>query len=122
MSQETSTVFGSCGLIVGLNIAPPPPGPMMRKPPGLSARAQVRHTTTEIVRKIRIRSFISSCLMLLRWVIPLPSQWLYPWRDRESAARHSGHATQRPVCRSGLVLERYPEPQAHRAAAVHALL
>src|SRR5258708_6306409 len=29
MSQATKTTFGSCGLIVGMTIAPPPPGPMI---------------------------------------------------------------------------------------------
>src|SRR5882724_3955120 len=34
MSQLSSTVFGSWGLMVGWNIAPPPPGPMISKFPG----------------------------------------------------------------------------------------
>src|SRR5215467_12390358 len=34
MSQLTKTVFKSCGLTVGWNIAPPPPGPMTLKLPG----------------------------------------------------------------------------------------
>src|SRR6266850_5469901 len=34
MSQLSNTVFGSCGLMVGWNIAPPPPGPMIWKLPG----------------------------------------------------------------------------------------
>src|SRR6266581_9624427 len=29
MSQATTTVRGSCGLMVGINCAPPPPGPMI---------------------------------------------------------------------------------------------
>src|SRR6202050_4421263 len=44
MSQETSTVFASWGLMVGLNIAPPPPGPMTRNPPDRSAKTPVKHT------------------------------------------------------------------------------
>src|SRR5579859_2192383 len=34
MSQLTRTVFRSCGLTVGWNMAPPPPGPTTRKLPG----------------------------------------------------------------------------------------
>src|ERR1700730_16523269 len=34
MSHETRTVLGSCGLMVGLNIAPPPPGPRPESLPG----------------------------------------------------------------------------------------
>ena len=41
MSHEMSTVLVSCGLMVGLNIAPPPPGPITRKLPGRSAQAGV---------------------------------------------------------------------------------
>ena len=41
MSHEMSTVLVSCGLIVGLNIAPPPPGPITRKLPGRSPQAVV---------------------------------------------------------------------------------
>ena len=58
MSQETSTVFASWGLMVGLNIAPPPPGPMTRNPPGRSAKTPVKHTTTNNARWIW--SFIRS--------------------------------------------------------------
>jgi hypothetical protein len=46
MSQEIKMVLGSCGLIVGLNIAPPPPGPMTRNPPGRSAKAAVKQAIT----------------------------------------------------------------------------
>ena len=41
MSHEMSTVLVSCGLMVGLNIAPPPPGPITRKLPGRSPQAVV---------------------------------------------------------------------------------
>src|SRR5262249_30481058 len=34
MSQFTKTVFRSCGLTVGWNMAPPPPGPITLKLPG----------------------------------------------------------------------------------------
>ena len=39
MSQDTRTVLRSCGLMVGLNMAPPPPGPKTLKFPGRSAKA-----------------------------------------------------------------------------------
>src|SRR5947207_2128458 len=61
MSQEIKTVFVSCGLTVGLNIAPPPPGPMTRKSPGRSA-ANVAPKHTNKRRALRRRgSFIGSC-------------------------------------------------------------
>ena len=59
MSQAMSTVLVSCGLMVGWNIAPPPPGPMTRKSPGRSAKAEVKQRTTRIAG--RMRSFIGSC-------------------------------------------------------------
>src|SRR6266478_877437 len=62
VSQEISTVLASCGLMVGLNMAPPPPGPMTRKLPGRSAEALLKHEAIRIAG--RKRSFISSCLML----------------------------------------------------------
>ena len=41
MSHEISTVLVSWGLMVGLNIAPPPPGPITRKLPGRCPHAVV---------------------------------------------------------------------------------
>jgi len=59
MSHEMSTVLASCGLTVGLNMAPPPPGPMMRKWPGRSAAKVVaRHTNKR--RALRRETFIGS--------------------------------------------------------------
>ena len=49
MSQERRTVFGSCGLMVGLNIAPPPPGPMMRKPPGRNAALATQQESAKTI-------------------------------------------------------------------------
>src|SRR5450756_2345349 len=37
MSQRTRTVPGSCGLMVGMNCAPPPPGPIRLQPSGAQA-------------------------------------------------------------------------------------
>ena len=64
MSHEMRTVFVSSGLTVGLNIAPPPPGPMMRKSPGRSAAALDKHTATRIAG--RKRSFIGPCLSVVK--------------------------------------------------------
>ncbi len=62
MSHEMRTVLVSSGLTVGLNMAPPPPGPMTRKSPGRSAAAHAKHTTTRIAGIKRI--FIGPCLVL----------------------------------------------------------
>src|SRR4029450_13208337 len=48
MSQLTSTVFGSWGLMVGWNIAPPPPGPMIWKLPGRGALPLIAHTMARV--------------------------------------------------------------------------
>src|SRR5215471_3696686 len=50
MSHETRTVLGSCGLIVGLNIAPPPPGPSTSKSPGRTAKANPARQRKRITR------------------------------------------------------------------------
>src|SRR5215472_225986 len=61
MSHETSTVLGSCGLIVGLNIAPPPPGPSTSKSPGRTAKAnparQRKRITLWLILTILMLSF-----------------------------------------------------------------
>src|SRR2546427_4235466 len=51
MSQLTRTVFGSWGLIVGWNIAPPPPGPMILKSPGRKSLPLANISTATASRK-----------------------------------------------------------------------
>src|SRR6185312_5796337 len=65
MSQEIRTVLGSCGLTVGLNIAPPPPGPTTWKSPGRAAKAaptrrkkQRRWRAMFRIRYFRLLSFV----------------------------------------------------------------
>lgn len=60
MSQEINTVFGSWGLMVGLNMAPPPPGPRIRKSPGRCAKALAKNETTKNARNNGIVSLIGS--------------------------------------------------------------
>ena len=47
MSHEIKTVLGSCGLMVGLNIAPPPPGPIARKSAGGRAALESPQESTK---------------------------------------------------------------------------
>src|SRR6266478_4591771 len=67
MSQEISTVLTSCGLMVGLNMAPPPPGPMTLKSPGRSADALDKQGRQKLVRTRiagKTLNFIGSSLSL----------------------------------------------------------
>src|SRR6202795_618985 len=78
MSQAINTVLESCGLMVGWNIAPPPPGPMMRKSPGRSAAAPAKHTATRIAG--RKRNFIGPCLMMLQTAQDAPPMVQPTWK------------------------------------------
>src|SRR5260221_3371273 len=51
MSQLTKTVFGSWGLIVGWNIAPPPPGPIILKLPGRSSVGVAKASAANAIRR-----------------------------------------------------------------------
>src|SRR5215471_21814701 len=118
MSQEMRTVFVSSGLMVGLNIAPPPPGPMMRKSPGRSAARVDAHTATRIAG--RKRNFIGPCL------------------DDDECRRHKTtarvqRAWKRPPRQLGFhdkggrfprrgELERDPQPETNGATAIDTLL
>src|SRR6267154_4129395 len=51
MSQLTKTVFGSWGLIVGWNIAPPPPGPIILKLPGRSSVGVAKASAASAIRR-----------------------------------------------------------------------
>src|ERR1700722_5141980 len=51
MSQLTKTVLGGCGLMVGWNMAPPPPGPMILKSPGREPPASARMSTARATRR-----------------------------------------------------------------------
>src|SRR6266480_1071622 len=62
MSQLSSTVFGSWGLMVGWNIAPPPPGPMISKFPGRCAAPLI---ATRRVRVSRNKNKTICCFPLL---------------------------------------------------------
>jgi hypothetical protein len=62
MSQLTSTVFGSWGLMVGWNIAPPPPGPMIWKLPGRGALPLIANT---IARVSQNKDLTIDCFPLL---------------------------------------------------------
>src|SRR5262249_1026402 len=68
MSQEINTVLGSCGLMLGLNIAPPPPGPMTLKSPGRAANANPasREQTIRARVMFAIRCFRLLSLSLLQ--------------------------------------------------------
>src|SRR5437016_4892416 len=52
MSQRIRTVCGSCGLMVGMYWAPPPPGPMRFQPSGAQASERVDRRT---VRRASLR-------------------------------------------------------------------
>src|ERR1043166_6024766 len=56
MSHATNTRRESCGLIVGKNCAPPPPGPRMRQP--LPSAAMT--SAAAITRPVRIRRIVRS--------------------------------------------------------------
>src|ERR1700676_2570928 len=66
MSQLTRTVSGSCGLIVGWNIAPPPPGPMILKSPG---RESPPSASISAVRATRRRKKIIYFFSLLSFLL-----------------------------------------------------
>src|SRR5215471_2090277 len=63
ISQLTSTVSMSCGLTVGWNMAPPPPGPTTVNPPGRSLppptakTAHTRHTRRNTIAYFPLLSF-----------------------------------------------------------------
>src|SRR2546423_1066202 len=65
MSQFSSTVLLSCGLTVGLYMAPPPPGPMGRKSPGRFADAAL--ATAVDSRKITTVRAIEFVMALRYW-------------------------------------------------------
>src|SRR3989442_4539922 len=62
MSQLSNTVFGSCGLMVGWNIAPPPPGPIIWKLPG---RGVLSLKEKRIVNVSRTKNSTIRCFPLL---------------------------------------------------------
>src|SRR5947207_9114649 len=68
MSQLSSTVFGSWGLMVGWNIAPPPPGPMISKFPGRCALPLIATKRVSVSRNKNktIRCFPLLSLSFLR--------------------------------------------------------
>src|SRR5882724_2780423 len=70
MSQLSNTVFGSCGLIVGWNIAPPPPGPMIWKLPGRGALPlkEKRIVNVSRTKNSTIRYFPLLSLSFLRFL------------------------------------------------------
>src|SRR6266478_8225096 len=69
MSQLIKTVSGSWGLIVGWNIAPPPPGPMILKSPGRVSppSANMSAATARRRRKKIIYFFPLLSISLLRF-------------------------------------------------------
>src|SRR6185437_1418530 len=71
MSQEIRTVSGSCGSTVGLNIAPPPPGPTMRKPPGRDCAL----TTPQQSAKATTPRKIMRCISNPLFADSQPSRW-----------------------------------------------
>src|SRR5262249_16786446 len=82
MSQLTRTVFASWGLIVGWNIAPPPPGPIILKLPGRSSDGIAKASATSAIRRTRkfnlLLSFafvhvcsLAFCQNLLAFSIPM---------------------------------------------------
>src|SRR5438309_5487159 len=62
MSQLSNTVFGSCGLMVGWNIAPPPPGPIIWKLPGRGSLPLKEKRTANVSRT---KNSTIRCLPLL---------------------------------------------------------
>ena len=64
MSQLTRTVLGSCGLIVGWNIAPPPPGPMILKSPGRESPPAASNRTVRATRRRKKIIYFLSLLSL----------------------------------------------------------
>src|ERR1035441_7890893 len=74
MSQCSTTILGSCGLMVGAIIVPPPPGPTMVQgskrgagPGSAAARAMAGsiHART-VVRFIGVHYLSAECLTVLR--------------------------------------------------------
>src|SRR6266478_572367 len=65
MSQLTSAIFGSWGLIVGWNIAPPPPGPITLKSPGRGSLPPSRRANKAIRRKKETNVFFPLLSLLL---------------------------------------------------------
>src|SRR2546423_1233405 len=66
MSQLTRAVLGSCGLMVGWNIAPPPPGPTTRKLPGRESAhtAAAKRSTVARTRRAMEAIFLVTFLYL----------------------------------------------------------
>src|SRR3981081_1059601 len=54
MSQAIRTVLVSCGLTVGKNCAPPPPGPITRKSPGPAPQQHSSAATNSPILKIPV--------------------------------------------------------------------
>src|SRR5690242_4261086 len=70
MSQLTSTVLRSCGLTVGWNMAPPPPGPITRKLPGRASPLPLvrRRNARSARRKKSVISFLCFPYHLFRFL------------------------------------------------------
>src|SRR6266446_6109828 len=68
MSQLTRAVLGSWGLIVGWNIAPPPPGPIILKSPGRESLAPNRKANRATWRKKANAYFPLLSLSLFRFL------------------------------------------------------
>src|SRR3954453_3137424 len=92
MSHEIRTVLTSCGLMVGLNMAPPPPGPIIRKSPGRSDNPFAGANVTKTRRRSAL--FIGPFELSLRERLEYSSQanrttvvgqWV-DWLTTESAA------------------------------------
>src|SRR5438270_9932246 len=66
MSQLTRAVLGSCGLMVGWNMAPPPPGPTTRKLPGRESAhaAAAKRSTVARTRRAMEAIFLVTFLYL----------------------------------------------------------
>src|SRR5256885_13597038 len=66
MSQLTRAVLGSCGLMVGWNMAPPPPGPTTRKLPGRESAhtAAAKRSTVARTRKAMETIFLVTLFYL----------------------------------------------------------
>ena len=100
MSQEISTVLGSCGLMVGLNMAPPPPGPMTRKSSGpVSKSAGQAHYDENCAKKMEFHRIM--------WLI---------------ACQSSAQPLQFTHTRSCLQLESDSQPQTNGPLAEHGFL